>query len=398
MITMQKDLTYKYNMSMGRHGWLRLTPAYSLKLVQDILEQNGKPRAILDPFSGSGTTGLVCAEQGISSWMVEINPFLAWVAKVKTSNYSEKELSEISFTAKKIVIEAAKSKKHLWVPPISNIGRWWTNEYLDALSDLFEALKRNCKESSASVTDILKIVFCKLVIKYSNAAFNHQSVSFKSPVQKLLADKDALLDDFVITAEQLSRSATGKLSGQTTVVEDDSRHLNKIPDAYFDCVITSPPYPNRMSYIRELRPYMYWLGYLNKASEAGEIDWETIGGTWGSATSRLADWNPNGDIPYSGFDKITEEISNRSDILANYVRKYFEDMSMHFASLRKKLTSDAKIFYIIGNSKFYNTLVPAEEIFLSMLEKNGFRNSSSKIIRKRSSKKALYEFLVSAEY
>ncbi|WP_322490103.1 hypothetical protein [Chloroflexus sp.] len=37
-------------------------------------------------------------------------------------------------------------------------------------------------------------------------------------------------------------------------------------------VITSPPYPNRMSYIRELRPYMYWLGYLNNGRDAGELD------------------------------------------------------------------------------------------------------------------------------
>ena len=43
-----------------------------------------------------------------------------------------------------------------------------------------------------------------------------------------------------------------------------------------------------MSYIRELRPYMYWLGILENARDTGELDWSAIGGTWGVATSRLA--------------------------------------------------------------------------------------------------------------
>lgn len=50
-----------------------------------------------------------------------------------------------------------------------------------------------------------------------------------------------------------------------------------------------------MSYIRELRPYMYWLGFLNKAKEAGELDWKAIGGTWGIATSRLSCWERSED-------------------------------------------------------------------------------------------------------
>ena len=49
--------TFKYNLSMGRHGWLRLTPAYSVRLVEEILESlTYTPKGILEPFSGTGTT------------------------------------------------------------------------------------------------------------------------------------------------------------------------------------------------------------------------------------------------------------------------------------------------------------------------------------------------------
>jgi len=67
--------------------------------------------------------------------------------------------------------------------------------------------------------------------------------------------------------------------GSSKVVLGDARDLAQEADGLFDLVITSPPYANRMSYIRELRPYMYRLGYLDDGRDAGELDWSTIGGT-----------------------------------------------------------------------------------------------------------------------
>lgn len=37
----RSDYTFKYNKEQGRHGWLRLTPAYSIKLVKEILNLDG---------------------------------------------------------------------------------------------------------------------------------------------------------------------------------------------------------------------------------------------------------------------------------------------------------------------------------------------------------------------
>ncbi len=61
----RSDYTFKYNKQLGRHGWLRLTPAYSVKLVKEIIDSVPKDSFILDPFSGTATSGLVAAEQGL---------------------------------------------------------------------------------------------------------------------------------------------------------------------------------------------------------------------------------------------------------------------------------------------------------------------------------------------
>ena len=94
-ITQNAQYTFKYNSSLGRHGWLRLTPAYSVRLVEEILaELDYTPRCVMEPFSGTGTTELVCANKGISSFALEINPFLVWLGNAKLGIYHRDKVEE----------------------------------------------------------------------------------------------------------------------------------------------------------------------------------------------------------------------------------------------------------------------------------------------------------------
>jgi hypothetical protein len=54
------------------------------------------------------------------------------------------------------------------------------------------------------------------------------------------------------------------------------------------------------------------------------------------------------------------------------------------------------VHYIVGNSKFYDVLVPVEEIFASLFEAAGWTRVGVRVLRKRSSKKELYELVVTA--
>jgi hypothetical protein len=401
------ELTFRYNTKLGRHGWLRLTPAYSVKIVDELLSRVRRPKYVLDPFAGSGTTGLVCATKGINCDLIEINPFLSWLAQVKTQHYTDTELLEAELISNRIAETAFHcNQSDLWIPPMSNVNRWWSENRLLALASIIYALKKMQHLCSSSVLSLLQIAFCKVAINWSNASFNHQSVSLKkdvtSEIQTTLSDKPekiVIIEDFVARVNEIVTSARQPILTKTKVYTGDSRFVATITSNYYDCVITSPPYPNRISYMREVRPYMYWLGYLNYPSEAGELDWEAIGGTWGVATSRLARWSSHeAQITFDGFANIKHEIAIKSPLLANYVHKYFFDMASHFSSLKNRLTPGAQLFYVIGNSKFYDTIVPAEQIYVSLLEDHGFKNVNSEILRKRNSKKELYEYLVSAEF
>lgn len=147
-------------------------------------------------------------------------------------------------------------------------------------SKVFCQLRNSIEINSLNdkIKNILKIAFCRTLIKPSNVSFDNQSMSFNytQSALNLNADYSSIFNDQVRDVE----------SGCSTSIETipevqlmDARHLCPKILGTFDLVVTSPPYANRISYVRELRPYMYWLGYLIESTDAGELDCQAIGGT-----------------------------------------------------------------------------------------------------------------------
>jgi hypothetical protein len=411
--TFASHLTFKGNLGRSRYSWLRLTPAYSVHLVSDILkdtmhhEQN---MCVLDPFCGTGTTALVCAEQNILCATTDINPFLIWLTQVKTNRYSANEIQNFLVMARQIAHHLARATGELspWLPELSHIEKWWDAETLHILSVAMDAIKtmETTKAVSPSVIDLLKVVFCRVMIETSQASFRHQSMSFKPRLMVaaplLLMPMSALasfLDLWNREMQMIAESAASPIQTIPTVALGDARHLSQqLGEGEYSHVITSPPYPNRMSYVRELRPYMYWLGFLQESRDAGELDWQAIGGTWGCATSNLSKWSaaPPITIPYPGYDDIINRIAEKSVVLSRYIEKYFYDMYGHCQDIQKLVKHGGKVSYIIGNSKFYDEMLPTEAILAAILQDGGFSKLQITPLRKRSSKKELFEFLVTA--
>ena len=394
------DYTHKFNLKTGRHGWLRLTPAYSVKVVQETISHYGEGLNILDPFCGTGTTALCAVAEGHRATTVDINPFLTWLARAKTSAYAATSLAETERAGiSALDLTRRKAIEPAPVPSIHRIERWWPETASCFLAYLKAAITASTTNTQAR--DLLQVAFCRTLIKLSSAAFNHQSMSFKDDnlQGQLQIGMDAgamFLDDLRFVLQGASDNPLGR----ATVVQGDACDL-RLANAGFDLVVTSPPYANRMSYIRELRPYMYWLGHLANARDAGELDWQAIGGTWGIATSRLNAWTRRHEhwLPdeLQGIvAAIAADANANGSLLAAYVAKYCEDMSRHFDGLRTVLKRNARVHYIVGNSTFYGVLVPTEQLYAAMLREYGFEDVAARPIRKRNSNKALFEFDVSA--
>lgn len=399
----RKDhLTYKGNRDRGRHDWLRLTPAYSVHVVQELIANCDRGDRVLDPFCGTGTTALVCAEAGIASRTIDINPFLVWLANAKCAPYAADYVTAAEAALDGIIAHLEATSSDSWVPPIKDIHKWWDPPTLALLANAHAGIAR--AGLSEPSRDLLLVAFCRTIIELASVSFGHQSMSFKKA-----AAVPVLLDE--TPAERvrgclrrsgqsiLAAARIGPAGADCRAVLGDSRRLDEVlAGERFTCVITSPPYPNRMSYIRELRPYMYWLGYLHTGRQAGELDWQAIGGTWGCATSNLLKWTPGEGItvPSETLHTAIEAISAHSVVLGKYVTKYFCDLVPHLHSLRGVLAPGARVHYIVGNSKFYDVMLHTEQIYADFLRASGFTDVTIEVIRKRTSKRELFEYVVSA--
>jgi len=397
------DYTFKYNKKLGRHGWLRLTPAYSVKLVQKLLKQQPDNAIVFDPFSGTGTTTLVAGEMGLKAFSKDINPFLVWFGKVKTATFNaeEKEIVLSKYNKIKTNFEKYYLLEN-WLPSIFNIERWWSPTSLKTLAALRTSIAHNCGEPTDAdkTSNLIWIAFCRLIIETSSAAFNHVSMSFKDAAPEV--SQTTILDLFDTIISNILLSANSGISGKTSITYGDARQTPDLGGVKVNTVITSPPYPNRISYIRELRPYMYWTKFIEESKQAGEMDWQAIGGTWGTATSNLKKWSHVSETLSDELLEISHKISQaenkHADLMSLYVLKYFDDINIHIKNIRPALAKGAKLYYIIGNSSFYGNCVEAEKYLEQIFEHWGFKNINSKIIRKRNSNKKLYEYCTYAEW
>jgi hypothetical protein len=363
----------------------------------------GRQERVLDPFCGTGTTALACSEFGIPSDTTDINPFLIWLATTKTRNYPGQEIvlaRRMGLTISSDVLNMPTTRA--WVPPLHQIEKWWDDPTLDALSCLMSAIRE--QDVSPTLRDLAMMAFCRTLIDAAKVSFGHQSMSFKKKGHPTLFPEDDRRAEIVDTwHRQLNLrvdAAEAPLAVEPRVILCDARELtSRLEPESYSCLITSPPYPNRMSYIRELRPYMYWLRFLSDGREAGELDWRAIGGTWGCATSNLTKWKPEDEreVPYNGFQSLVNKVGETSDVLACYLRKYFHDMVVHSCDVHALVRKGGTVHYIVGNSKFYETIIPVQDIFVTMLKEAGFSGLSAVAIRKRTSKKELFEYLVTGK-
>lgn len=397
------DLTHRDNRGAGRHGWLRLTPAYSHRLVAEALaDRLDEDPVVLDPFSGSGTTGLVAAEHGLRAHLVDVNPFLVWLATAKTRSYAPEDLERARDVGRAMAQRApAVDPRGLWAPALHRIERWWRPAELAALQRLRHLLDE--ADVSEPVGDLLRVALCRTLIAVSNAAFDHQSMSFAA-AGRADAPGERHTAAWSVWNEQLDtllESARAGLDGSVAVHLGDARELAASVPEPVDLLYTSPPYANRMSYVRELRPYMYWLRYLTEPADAGELDWRAIGGTWGVATSRVGGWEPDGNLPLDGeltgtCAAIRASGGRNADLLARYVHKYADDMWRHFRSAAEVLRPGGRAIYVVGNSTFFGEVVPVQDWYATLLTEAGFTDVTVRTIRKRNSNKALYEYAVEA--
>ena len=235
-----------------------------------------------------------------------------------------------------------------------------------------------------------------ILVPVSNAKHNHVSLTFAEDPLPTVNVASYLDEKYAEIIDDL-RAVSGDACSEVRVYAGNSKDASSILHAQpkVTAVITSPPYPNRFSYARETRPHLFFFSFIQDAQAVGQLETEAIGGTWGKATSVLAAGvKPVNDLIASILSPYTTHINGSGELMAHYVTKYFNDIYVHAGEIAKVCAKNARLAYVMGNSKFYGHPLPSDEILAAIFQEFGFHLDRIDRMRRRQSKSGLHEAVV----
>lgn len=401
--------TYKGGKNLGFHRWFRLTPSFGPHLVQHILShfEATDDSVVLDPFCGAGTTPIECKRQGIEAYGIEINPILQFMGQQSLQWQHDPEALQLAMERLKQRFQKARRRfkglsieeTKLRVPPIHRVERWWRQDVLKDLMILKQTIGsgRLALEgerdffrmalSAVLVPDLTNVTLGRLQLHFVNRDDDTINVweTFEERVGLMLEDLNGLDSAQRLPKQQVYLADTTKVSGADY-------------NWRADFVITSPPYPNRYSYVWNTRPHLYLLDYISEKNEAGLLDLQTVGGTWGAATTRLKKGKIEAAYPI--VDELISPLADRiradDNLMANYLMKYFNLLAKQISAMDGLLKDNANIAYVVGNSWLKGVYIETDILLANLFDGLGYRAESVERFRRRNSGKDLFESIVYA--
>jgi tRNA G10 N-methylase Trm11 len=355
---------------------------------------------LLEPFAGKGTTLIETQKLNISSIGIEINPLLQSVSEKCLSWHHEIEaLQKILQNIETQYFEIRKKantdfetfcqKYKLEVPPIHNVFRWWQE---DVLKDLL-LLKKLVYQVEEKHLNPFWTALSSVCLDCANIHRNHPTISFDDKHKRKIDVWREFSEKTNRIFCDLKEVSKAELKNLSKVFLGDSTKIEEIlTTEKIDRIITSPPYPNRFSYIHTTRPQLFFMDVIKDAKTATDIDIDAIGGTWGRATSILDKefLQPNAEIR-NILQVFINELQPKSLLMCNYAIKYFNLMHNHIKSVKSFLSENFKGVYVVGNSRLYGVEIHTEIILAKIFEREGFKVDKIMMFRKRGGKSKLFE-------
>ncbi|MEA5533149.1 site-specific DNA-methyltransferase [Crocosphaera sp. XPORK-15E] len=396
------DITFKGGQTELVHRWYRLTPSYSPHLVRFFLKdlEVTQDNLVCDPFSGRGTTIIECQKKGVKAYGIELNPLLQTVGNYSLSwkidhlelftNYL-KEIAEIIQTYDNQSLDLVIEQFNTRIPIIHNVFRWWK---VTILKDLIIGREIICKKNYSSIYPYLWLAVNKAALDCANIHRNHPTITFDDHHTREIDVYAEIRKNLQIIADDLYNLNTNIRNHSelnSIILGDSTQSFKEIIPGSVDFIITSPPYPNRYSYVHQTRPQLYFMELLDTVQQATAIDLQSIGGTWGKATSILQNdllEVPDEIKPYLSY---YDELKEKSILMCNYATKYFIDLWQHIKHLKEIVSERFQGVYVVGNSRLSNVEIFTEVILSQLFEHEGFKVEKIISFRKRGGKKRLYE-------
>jgi DNA modification methylase len=429
-----KDPAFTENRAEPIHRWVPWIAGFSAGFVRDCLREylaDVEPgRAlVLDPFAGVGTTLVEAFRRGYNTLGFEINPWAALAARAKLEA-AEVSLAELDGWVN--AFEAfMRETAGRGATPDSSLAPPGFRSRIPFFSPQVEpqvlwALAFSQSMGDPKIRDLFLVAFGSVMVKFSNYTYEPSLTSrpgcgkplvevadvgamVAARLQEMAADCRALQAELAVrqphtdhthtpipphthTANtiQLNRGALPDGSHarrERRVIQDSIFDAeNHLEAASVDLAVTSPPYLNNYHYVRNTRPQLFWLEFIEKSTELRRIEEASFGKFWQTVRDGerldLEFRLPELEATLEGLrGRNVEKGAYGGPGWSNYAAQYFNDTDRFCQVMARLLKPGARMVVVIGNSILQGIEIKVEEFLAQIAERHGLRREAVHVLR-----------------
>lgn len=389
--------TFADNMKLPVHKWYRYTAGFSASWVNELIRQeqkNGRKR-IIDPFAGSGTVLIESEFAGVESFGVESHPYIYRIAKVKLNwgyppeKFKAEALALLKNARSRVITRTDFPKLILKCYPTGTIQK-------------LESLKQSWIETpqEEAIQDFNWFIITSILRTTSpvgTAQWQYiQPNKTKANVVDPFVAFEQKVNDMYLDMKRTQNRYKNVVG--STILNEDARNIESIPNGWGDLVITSPPYANNYDYADATRLEMTFWGDIAGWSELQDNVRKHLVRACTQHVSNLGDGIDailaNRKLAIiqpellEVYGKLKEERLKHGG-KKNYhlmIAAYFNDLADVFHSLRSVTSEKCKMCFVIGDSAPYGIYVPVDKWLGALAISAGFNDYSFEKLRDRNVK------------
>lgn len=351
-----------------------MLPQIGLELLKDF---GAKKSILLDPYCGSGSSFMSGIEYGIKEFVgFDLNPLALLITKARlTFIDSQIVLENKRNILNQISIQKFKKQEMMYLKSdknpldnITNLDFWIEKNAQVDLRMIFSCIKNL---SNRAMQNLFLLAFSETLREASYTRNNEFKLfrmknyeEYKPNVVEIFSKNlESLVGDYLTFYQP-------KIQDIRFTMTNASFQANQY---CFDTVLTSPPYGDSKTTVAygQFSTFINeWLGY----GEARKLDSKLMGG------SRASELYNNGLMK----DYILE-IAKVDKKRALEVSSFYFDLETSIKSMLDSINRKCKVFFIVGNRKVKNIILPTDRFIAEIFCRHGFKHLQT-IKRKISNK------------
>lgn len=364
------DCNFVFSSKYARHRWFNYKEGFSPILVDKVFKEYDltSESIICDPFCGAGTTLAVAKANGMQSIGFEVNPFAAFITKVKTNDYTLKDRGMLLEYFERL--SNIKIINSIALPENEYLCRIFARDMLVVQLN-FKNFILSLSESKAK--DL--IYFAWLCTLEDTSLFRKAGNGLKKKKNppkyedaflyalELLKNKiDSIIEDFSI-----------KNNGPVPkVIQESATTLHKsVSNESVDLVLFSPPYANCFDYTKIYYLELWFGGFIDSVQEQKSIRMKSVRShchaIWPERYTQFYLPELNDEIL-----PLLKEQKLWTKRIPDMLNGYFADMEEVLKQIYSALKTGGHCNIVVSNSAYAGIIIPTDILLAKIAQKIGF--------------------------